>query len=35
MGKTRAYTSEAPFRCSRGRLLALLTNSRLGWKGYQ
>jgi len=33
--KVRAYTSEAPFRCSQleGRFFAFLTSIRLGWKG--
>ncbi len=33
-GKSGAYLSEAPFRCSlNGRLQALPTKTRLGWKG--
>jgi hypothetical protein len=35
VSKARAYLSEAPFRglSLLGRLLALLTSIRLGWKG--
>jgi hypothetical protein len=38
-GLAEAYLSEAPFMCSlqviySGRLLALTTNLRLGWKGF-